>query len=64
MFEDVPPTVDTFEPDPIFETETGNEVESRGWGESTFGALQDNFIIVITVHRICQQFPLEDPCDA
>ena len=63
--EDVPPTVDTFEPDPMFETGDWQlEVESRGWGESTFGALQDNFIIVITVHRICQQFPLEDPCDA
>ena len=63
--EDVPPTVDTFEPDPMFETGDWQlAVESRGWGESTFGALQDNFIIVITVHRICQQFPLEDPCDA
>jgi hypothetical protein len=38
-------------------------VESRGWGETTIGALQDNFIIVITIHRVCQQYPLESPCD-
>ncbi|MBL6732076.1 MAG: hypothetical protein ISP82_03880 [Candidatus Poseidoniaceae archaeon] len=62
--QDVTPTVENFEPDPSFES--GNwdlNVESRGWGETTIGALQDNFIIVITIHRVCQQYPLEPPCD-
>ena len=62
--EDVTPTVDTFEPDPEFETgDWMLDVEARGWGENTIGAFQDNFIIVITVHRICQQYPVEPPCD-
>ena len=39
------------------------DVEARGWGENTIGAFQDNFIIVITVHRVCQQYPIEPPCD-
>ena len=42
--EDVPPTVDTFEPDPMFETGDWQlEVESRGW-EKHIQALKDNFI--------------------
>ena len=62
--EDVTPTVDTFEPDPEFETgDWMLNVEARGWGENTIGAFQDNFIIVITVHRVCQQYPVEPPCD-
>ena len=62
--EDVPPAVDTFEPNPEFETGDWKlDVEARGWGENTFGAFQDNFIIVITVHRVCQQYPIEAPCD-
>ena len=62
--EDVPPAVDTFEPSPEFETGDWKlEVGARGWGENTFGAFQDNFIIVITVHRVCQQYPIEAPCD-
>ena len=61
---DVPPTVVTFEPDPVFESGDWDlNVESRGWGETTIGALQDNFIIVITIHRVCQQYPLEPPCN-
>ena len=62
--QDVTPTVDNFEPDPSFESGDWDlNVESRGWGETTIGALQDNFIIVITIHRVCQQYPLEPPCD-
>ena len=62
--EDVNPAVETFEPNPEFEVGDWNlDVEARGWGESTLGLLQDNFIIVITVHRVCQQFPIEPPCD-
>ena len=62
--EDVTPTVDTFEPDPEFETgDWMLNVEARGWGENTIGAFQDNFSIVITVHRVCQQYPVEPPCD-
>lgn len=62
--EDVTPTVDTFEPNPEFETgDWMLNVEARGWGENTIGAFQDNFIIVITVHRVCQQYPIEPPCD-
>ena len=62
--EDVTPTVDTFEPEPEFETgDWMLNVEARGWGENTIGAFQDNFIIVITVHRVCQQYPVEPPCD-
>ena len=62
--EDVTPTVDSFEPSPEFEVGDWKlDVEARGWGENTIGAFQDNFIIVITVHRICQQFPMEPPCD-
>lgn len=62
--QDVTPTVENFEPDPVFESGDWDlNVESRGWGETTIGALQDNFIIVITIHRVCQQYPLETPCD-
>jgi hypothetical protein len=62
--EDVTPTVETLEPDPEFETgDWMLDVEARGWGENTIGAFQDNFIVVITVHRVCQQFPVEPPCD-
>ena len=63
--EDVTPTVDSFEPSPEFESgDWMLNVEARGWGENTIGAFQDNFIIVITVHRICLQYPIEPPCDA
>ena len=62
--EDVAPTVDSFEPSPDFEVGDWKlDVEARGWGENTIGTFQDNFIIVITVHRVCQQYPIEPPCD-
>ena len=56
--------VDTFEPSPDFEFGDWKlDVEARGWGENTFDMFQDNFIIVITVIRVCQQYPTEPPCD-
>ena len=62
--QDVSPTVDKFEPDPVFELGDWElNVAARGWGETTAGVLQDNFIIVITITRVCQQYPLESPCD-
>ena len=63
--EDVTPTVENFEPENNT-FETGNwdlDVEARGWGETTVGAIQDNFIIVITIHRVCLQYPNEPDCD-
>lgn len=38
-------------------------VESRGWGETTAAVAQDHFIIIVTINRVCQQYPLETPCD-
>ena len=59
------PRQHTFEPSPDFEVGDWKlPIEARGWGENTIGAFQDNWlIIVITVHRVCQQYPIEPPCD-
>jgi len=62
--EDVSPTVYDFEPSPYFEY--GNwdlEVEARGWGETTIGTFQDDFIIIINIYRECIQYPQEPACD-
>ena len=52
------------EPEPLFEEGDWElTVESRGWGETTAAVAQDNFIIIVTINRVCQQYPLEPPCN-
>ena len=62
--EDVSPTVYDFESSPVFEY--GDwilDVEARGWGETTLGTFQDDFIIIINIYRECIQYPEEPPCE-
>ena len=62
--EDVSPTVYDFEPSPSFEYGNWNlNVEARGWGETTIGTFQDDFIIIINIYRECIQYPQEPLCE-
>jgi hypothetical protein len=61
---DVPPKTTTFERDESFENgDWSLSIESRGTGEDFVGAIQDNWLIIVTVYRTCEQYPLEPPCD-
>ena len=62
---DVPPNTKTIENDDG-SLEYGDwslSIESRGAGESVFDAVQDNYLIIVTVYRTCEQYPMEPPCD-
>ena len=62
--EDVAPKTTTFESDDSFELgDWSLSIESRGAGEDFIGAFQDNFLIIVTVYRTCEQYPMEPPCD-
>jgi hypothetical protein len=38
-------------------------VEARGVGEEFLNQFKDNFNVVVTVHRECVQYPLDDACE-
>ncbi len=63
--EDVSPNVVTLESNSSFETgDWGLDVDARGWSDPTdFTPFADNFIIIITVYRVCEQYPIEPACD-
>ena len=60
---DASPLEERLSPNPTFaEGEWVLDVKARGWGESTFGFVQDNFNILITVTNTCMQYPLLEEC--
>ena len=62
--EDVSPTTYDFEPADF--DSLGDftlEVKARGFGETTAGLFQDDFIIIINVYHECRQYPQEPPCE-
>ncbi|MGB1846245.1 MAG: hypothetical protein ACPHQR_07550, partial [Candidatus Poseidoniaceae archaeon] len=37
-------------------------VEAQGGGERFLNQFKDNFNVVVTIHRNCLKYPLEDSC--
>ena len=61
--EDSSPLEERLSPNPRFAYgEWVLDVKARGWGESTFGTIQDNFNILVTVTNTCMQYPLVEEC--
>ena len=61
--EDASPLEETLLPNPSFaHGEWERDIQARGGGESTFGSIQDNFVIIVTVINSCIQYPLVDEC--
>ena len=61
--EDASPLEETLLPNPSFaHGEWELDIQARGGGESTFGSIQDNFVIIVTVINSCIQYPLVDEC--
>lgn len=61
--EDASPLEETLLPNPSFaHGEWELDIQARGGGESTFGSIQDNFVIIVTVIDSCIQYPLVDEC--
>tara|TARA_B100001996_G_scaffold132679_1_gene100966 strand:+ start:2036 stop:2605 length:570 start_codon:yes stop_codon:yes gene_type:complete len=62
--EDVSPTTYDFAKEDFDSLGSFNlEVQARGFGETTAGIFQDDFIIIINVYHECRQYPQEPPCD-
>ena len=61
--EDASPLEETLLPNPSFaHGECELDIQARGGGESTFGSIQVNFVIIVTVINSCIQYPLVDEC--
>jgi len=61
--EDASPLEETLLPNPSFPYgEWELDIQARGGGESTFGSIQDNFVIIVTITNSCIQYPLVDEC--
>ena len=61
--EDASPLEESLLPNPSFaHGEWELDIQARGGGESTFGSIQDNFVIIVTITNSCIQYPLVDEC--
>mgnify|MGYP005677693109 FL=1 len=61
--EDASPLEESLLPNPSFaQGEWELDIQARGGGESTFGSIQDNFVIIVTITNSCIQYPLVDEC--
>ena len=61
--EDASVPVQVLQPTPSFaQGEWELDVRARGGGESTFGTIQDKFVVILTITNTCIQYPLVEDC--
>ena len=61
--QDANPPEESLLPQPVFPRgEWTLTVDATGWGEGFTNQFKDSFNVVVTIHRNCIEYPLEDLC--